>query len=92
MTIATIPLDTYPNQTVSCMINNKRWNISLFTRLGQLYASVENSKDGVIVHNRVCLNKTPITKNLVFIDTNGDADPTYTGLNGRFLLVYSDEA
>ncbi|MCO6514764.1 MULTISPECIES: hypothetical protein [Snodgrassella] len=92
MTTVTIPLEAYPNQTVSFVMANKRWFVSLFTRLGRLYASVENSKDGVIVHNRVCLNKTPITKNLVFIDTNGDADPTYTGLNGRFLLVYSDEA
>ena len=56
-----------------------------------LYASVENDHDGIIIQNRVCLNQTPITKNLVFIDIDGDDNPTYTGLNSRFFLVYSDE-
>lgn len=92
MTTVTIPLDANPNQNISFVINGSRWHIRLFTRLGQLFASVENDKDGVQVQNRVCLNGTPITKNLVFIDTHGDDNPTYTGLNGQFVLVYTDEA
>ena len=91
MKYMTIPLDQYPHQSVSCVIKKKRWFITLISRLGKLYASVENNQDGVIIHNRICLNKTPITKHLMFIDLNGNDDPIYTGLNSRFFLVYSDE-
>ena len=89
--ISVIPLDSYPNQDVSFVLQNKRWFITLVSRLSMLYASVENDHDGIIIQNRVCLNQTPITKNLVFIDVDGDDNPTYTGLNSRFFLVYSDE-
>lgn len=92
MTTLTIPLDAYPNQNVSFVADNQRWFVTLRTRLGKLYASVENDHDGVIIHNRVCLNKTSLSRNLVFIDTNGHDDPVYAGLNSRFFLVYSDEA
>ena len=92
MTILKIPLDAYPNQSASFIVNNKRWFVTLRTRLGKLYASVENDRDGVIIQNRVCLNNTPITKQLVFIDINGHDDPVYSGLNSRFFLVYNNEA
>lgn len=91
MTTVTIPLSTYPNQIVSAVINNDRWTISLFTRLGQLFATVETEDNGVLVSNRVCLDSVPITPNLVFIDGNGTKNPEYTGLNSRFFLVWSDE-
>ena len=89
--ISVIPLDSYPNQDVSFVLQNKRWFITLVSRLCMLYARVENDHDVIIIKNMVCLNKTPITKNLVFIDVDGNDNPTYTGLNSRFFLVYSDE-
>lgn len=91
MTTVTIPLERYPNQTVSVMLNSVRWTINLTTRLHRLFASVTNEADGVIVHNRLCLNKVPITDNLVFIDIDGEQNPDYTGLNSRFFLVWTDE-
>ena len=87
-----IPLDAYPNQTVSTTINNIRWTIELDTRLGRLYATVSNDSDGVIVRNRLCLDGIFITQNLVFIDQDGNQDPVYTGLGGRFSLVWTDES
>ncbi|MCX8748206.1 hypothetical protein ABV523_17905 [Snodgrassella alvi] len=91
MAIVTIPLNAAPNQTVSFVMDNKRWLVTLNSRLGNLYASIENDRDGVIINNRICLNKTPLSKNLVFIDTDGSQDPFYTGLNSRFFLVYTNE-
>ena len=91
MTTLTVPLEAYPNQIVSAVINNDRWTISLFTRLEQLFATVETEDSGVLVSNRVCLDGVPITENLVFIDANGTKNPEYTGLNSRFFLVWSDE-
>ena len=90
--IVTIPLESVPNQTVSTVIQNTRWNIELFTRLGQLFATISNDVDGVIVRNRVCLDGIFITKNLVFIDQGGNQDPDYTGLADRFALVWTDES
>lgn len=84
MTTVTIPLDATPNQTVSVVINNVRWTIKLNTRLGQLFASVENDRDGVIVRNRVCLDRVPIKGHLFFMDLDKNQNPTYTGLNSRF--------
>lgn len=92
MTTVIIPLDAYPNQSVSVMINSIRWTVTLFTRLGQIFATVETDKDGVIVSNRVCLDKVPITDNLVFVDANGVKNPNYTDLNSRFFLVWTDES
>ena len=89
--ILTIPLDPYPNQTVSVVIGGVRWTVRLITRLGQLFATVENDKDGVIVRNRVCLDRIFITRNLVFIDQDGNQDPDYAGLGRRYLLVWTDE-
>lgn len=87
-----IPLDKYPNQTVSAMINNSRWTVQLFTRLNQLFATISNDVDGVIVRNRVCLDRIFITKNLVFVDQFGTQDPEYSGLVDRYQLVWTDEA
>ena len=87
-----IPLDAYPNQTTSTTIKNVRWSIELNTRLGRLYATVSNEADGVIVRNRLCLDGIFITKNLVFIDQDGNQDPVYDGLGGRFALVWTDES
>lgn len=92
MTTVTIPLETTPNQTISVVINNVRWTITLNTRLGQIFATVENDQDGVIIRNRVCLDKVPITQNLVFIDMDSNQNPIYTGLNSRFFLVYTNES
>ena len=90
--IVTIPLESVPNQTVSTVIQNTRWSIELFTRLGQLFATISNDVDGVIVRNRVCLDGIFITRNLVFIDQGGNQDPVYTGLADRFALVWTDES
>ena len=83
MTTLTIPLEAYPNQIVSAVINNDRWTISIFSRLDQIFATVETEDNGVLVSNRVCLDGVPIA--------NGTKNPEYTGLNSRFFLVWSDE-
>ena len=90
--IRTIPLDNYPNQTLSTTINGDSLTITLITRLGLLYATVESRNEGLIVSNRVCLDRVPITQNLIFIDIEGNQNPSYDGLNGRFLLVWADES
>ncbi|MDS7935674.1 hypothetical protein RMB03_17365 [Acinetobacter sp. V91_7] len=88
-----IPLNAYPNQEVSFIMNGQRWTLNLETRLNNLYASVSNESQGTIVLNRICLNRAFFTSNLVFIDTEGAEHPDYKGLgdSGRFKLVWFDE-
>lgn len=89
MTIETIPLQQVPNQSVTVVINNSSYDLELNTRLDDLYLSVV--KDGVpIVYNRICQNKNMID-NFVFVDMDAEENPNYTGLNDRFLLVWTDE-
>lgn len=89
--IATIPIEPVPNQKVSAMIAGQRWTITLETRLDQLYATVENQSNGLIVSNRVCLYGSFITQNLFFINMQDKTDPVYTGLGSQYLLGWTDE-
>ena len=89
--IKTIPLEKTPNQLVTVSIDGDQLDITLKTRLGKLYASVKSKNGGVLAENRVCLDRVPITNNLVFIDVDGNENPNYSGLNGRFLLVWQNE-
>lgn len=85
----TIPLQQVPNQSVTVVINNSSYDLELNTRLDDLYLSVV--KDGTpIVYNRICQNKNFID-NFAFIDMDAEENPNYTGLNNRFLLVWTDE-
>ena len=89
MTIETIPLQQVPNQSVTVVINNSSYDLELNTRLDDLYLSVV--KDGKpIVYNRICQNKNMID-NFAFIDMDAEENPNFTGLNDRFLLVWTDE-
>ena len=89
--IKTIPLEKTANQTVTTSIDGDQLNITLMTRLGFLYASVTSRNDGEIIKNRVCLNRVPITENLIFVDIEGEDPPNYNGLNSRFFLVWQNE-
>ena len=89
--IKTIPLEKTANQTVTVSINNDQLDITLMTRLGLLYASVTSRNSGVVILNRVCLNRVPITENLIFVDIEGEDPPNYNGLNSRFFLVWQNE-
>lgn len=90
-----VPLKAVPNQTLqvvlaqqSCVIVLKQTSYGLFM---DLYVN-----DGLIVASVICENLNRIVRStylgfsgdFVFKDTQGDADPIYTGLGGRFLLLY----
>ncbi|WP_432785028.1 hypothetical protein AAEX37_01949 [Oligella sp. MSHR50489EDL] len=82
-----------PNQSVQFVRNDEAFTVEINSRLGKLYATVTSDKEGLIVANRVCLNRAPITKNLVFVDLHGNEHPNYEGLGSRFLVCWvNDEA
>lgn len=94
-----IPLEKLPSQTFGVMLGEQECRVTLETRGDQLYFSLDlNSKNiyaGVICRDRV--NLTPyiyrgFSGMIYFADTQGQDDPTYNGLDDRFLLIYDDGA
>lgn len=88
--ILEIPLKKYPNQTLRVSIQNDYYDLELNTRLNELYLSVIKNNQPLI-YNRICQNKNPIKGGFVFVDVNGESDPTYDLLNDRFKLIWTDE-
>ena len=86
MTIYTIPLDATPNQFLTTTVNGKRWEITLETRLGNIYASFNDE-----LYNRVCYDRQEIHSGFFFADLSGTSNPQWEGLGSRFVLCWTDE-
>ena len=95
-----IPLGAVAGQTFSINLGNQACLIELRTLgLGvdaHLYFSLTVS-GSPIVTTRVCRNRQRLLLDaqyrgfqgdFMFIDTQGDTDPAYTGLGTRYVLVY----
>lgn len=91
MSYLSIPLDAVPNQTVQVQIAQETWEVTVETRLGELYLSLGNRTDGIVLLNRVCRDRTLMAGGFFFYDVDGKENPVYTGLGGRYVLVWTDE-
>lgn len=86
-----VPLNTVPNQFLSTTLNGVTWKITLETRLqNKLYISLSNNSNDSILYNRICLNRTHVGFGFVFVDIEGNSDPTYDLLGTRYLLIWDD--
>ncbi|MBC8947095.1 hypothetical protein [Xenorhabdus indica] len=85
--IAILPI---PNQTTSFTIDSDLIDLTLESRLGAIFATVQKNGE-YLVCNRVCKNLSYICQWLVFVDIEGNADPEYSGLGSRYKLVWNDE-
>lgn len=95
-----IPLIAVASQTASVVLSGQNCQLRLRTMGGALYFSLSVDNDPVIV-NHVCRNKTRMLLaqdytgfqgDFVFVDTQGDTQPEYTGLADRYALLYLTEA
>lgn len=87
--ITEIPISPTPNQSLSFILGGSTYDITLESRLDNLFATVV--KDGeYLVCNRICRNMTYICQWLIFADTAGNTDPVYTGLGSRYRMVWID--
>lgn len=91
----TIPLDNIPNQKFQIQLGKKTCQFEFITRGLFMYMNLsvdgEEQLNGIICLKDV--NLIPYTDinldgKLYFVDTQGDLDPIYWGLNDRWLLVY----
>lgn len=94
MTVAYIPVSQNPNQSFQTNIEGKMVEIHLYIRARNLFMDL--SVDGETCFNgKICRNRSKIDRfkeklngYFMFIDTDGDLDPYYTGLNERWFLLY----
>lgn len=91
----TISLQQTPSQRVVTVLDGQNFQIHVYQKNNGMYCDVQ--VDAVeIVNGILCLDATPIIcrdylgvrGNLVFIDTQGDSAPYYTGLDDRYFLTY----
>lgn len=94
-----VPLQAVPNQTFQIQLAGQACTLDVyqlaFGLFVDLYVAGALVIGGVIAEN---LNRIVRSAYLgfggdfVFFDTQGASDPVYTGLGGRYQLVYLEEA
>lgn len=99
MTTYAIPLVATPSQTLTvqlgaqpCRIDVRQRRTGLFV---DLYVQDVPVRLGVKAMDRTKLVRDKymdFVGDLYFTDLQGDADPDYTGLGGRFLFVWDEAA
>lgn len=99
MTNYTVPLAPVPSQTTTVQLGTQSCRIDVRQRRTGLFFDLY-VQDQPIVQGVKCLDRVRLVRNaylgftgeLFFADTQGTSDPVYTGLGGRFILVWSDGA
>ena len=94
----TVPLQPVPSQQISTVLGGQNCQLSIYAQTTGIYADITVNgvviSTGIIALNFVPLNPfnyAPFVGNLIFFDTQGVDDPTYTGLGSRFQLAYLTE-
>ncbi|MVW80172.1 phage baseplate plug family protein [Bordetella sp. 02P26C-1] len=90
-----IPLSLDPNQSLGVVLGGQNCKIRLAQRSTGLYLDLFVN-DAPVVQSVLCRDRVKIVRGehlgfvgeLVFIDRFGRLDPDYSGLTGRFALVY----
>lgn len=90
-----ISLDPVKEQTITATINDQPCTIRLVQRESGMYIDLYKN-DAPVCLGVPCLYANKIVRyeylgfagDLVFLDTQGQGDPHYTGLGGRFTLNY----
>lgn len=95
-----IPLQAVPNQTLTVPLAGQTVDLNLYTRTDGLFMDVFLNGEEIAL-NVICQNENRVVRDLylgfpgdlAFYDTQTGidgvgTDPVYTGLNGRYLLVY----
>lgn len=91
----TIPLKSIPSQVVKTVLDDQNIKLKVYQKDEGLFVDVTSDGVDVVVavlaHDAdpiVCIQYTGFAGNFVFIDTQGDSDPTYSTLGTRHNLVY----
>jgi len=90
-----VPLEPKANQTVRTRLAEQDIVLRVYQKTTGLYIDVRNDQEavvtGVLCRNRVLTVRQPylpFVGDLAFVDGEGREDPHYSGLGGRWRLVY----
>lgn len=86
-----LPVSPIPNQTFSTTLDGETWQITLETRLDNIYISLESRSRGLVLSNRICLDRTYLGYGFLFVDIDGTNDPAFDMLGTRYLLEWTDD-
>ena len=91
----TIPLQAVPSQTTSVVLGGKNCAIALYQKDQGLFFDLSADSQPIVAgvlaldaNKLVCREYLGFPGNILFLDTQGNEDPYYTGLGTRFVLVY----
>jgi hypothetical protein len=90
-----IPLRQVPSQVLSVQLQNQNCNINVYQRTTGLYVDV-GINGALVIGGVLALDRVKIIRDrylgfigdLAFWDSQGLADPDWTGLNSRYFLGY----
>ena len=92
-----IPLNPVPSQVLRVNLANQLCEIRVYQKFFGLFLdlSIDNA---LVIGGVLCENLTRIVRSaylgfqgdLIFIDQQGAADPSYAALGSRFILAYLD--
>ncbi len=95
-----IPLAAIPSQTLDVVLDGQSAQIALRQNGPYMYFSLRLN-DAPVVSARICrvdqlllldAGYRGFLGQFIFVDLQGVADPVYTGLGSRFVLVYLSES
>lgn len=99
-----VPLTAVPSQSLTVLLNGQNCAINVYQKSTGLFfdLSVQGlsnplTGDTKLVSAMLCLNGVGLVRQaylgfigqFVFVDTQGDTDPYYTGLGSRYILTYA---
>lgn len=91
----TIPLQPVPTQATKVVLGGQNVQLLIYQKPQGVFVDINaDGTDivvGVIARDAVplmCRDYLGFIGNLLFVDTQGNADPSYDGLGSRFSLVY----
>jgi hypothetical protein len=91
----TIPLQPVPTQATKVVLGGQNVQLLIYQKPQGVFVDINaDGTDivvGVIARDAVplmCRDYLGFIGNLLFVDTQGNSDPSYDGLGSRFSLVY----
>jgi hypothetical protein len=94
-----VPLQALPNQTLQVQLANQPVVLNVYQFSCGLFIDVLLGPI-LVIGGVICQNRNRIVRSeylgfvgdFIFLDTQGNDDPVYTGAGTRFVLIYLEEA
>lgn len=92
----TVPLQPIPSQLTKVVLGGQNVQIFIYQKDQGVFVDINSDGVDVVVVGVIARDAVPLVcreyagfiGNLLFVDTQGNSDPSYGGLGSRFSLVY----